>query len=310
MKNGNSFVGNFCEIDTITANFSRVAIKKIDFNGIRLLYGKLAFIQPVPLQIQNSAPHIEMCFSLSGNREVNFTQSGKRCSFKPGRHNILYIPDTEFYIEPSLENDENIAVQVQFTQDYFMRFIPSGSSMSSDFISTISDGKLCILSQKALKITPEMYSVLNDIVHCEREGVLKQLFLETNILKLLLLQFEQFENHAVKKEYKHIKKYDIEKLHRAKKLLEDDISHHHSLAELSRNSGLNDFKLKKGFKELFGTTVFGYLHGLRMENARTMLFDDSKTIAEIAVHCGYAYVQSFTTAFKNKYGTTPEKFRK
>lgn len=310
MENGNSFVGNICEIDTIAANFNRVSIKKIDFDGIRLLYGKLAFIQPVPLQIENSAPYTEMFFSLSGSREINFTQSGKRCSFKPGRHNIIYIPDTEFYIEPPVENEENIAVQVQFTQDYFMRFIPSGSSMSSDFISSVSNGKLCTLSPKALKITPEMYTVLNDIVYCEREGLLKQLFLETNILKLLLLQFEQLENHAVKKEYKHIKKYDIEKLHRAKKLLEDDISHHHSLAELSRNSGLNDFKLKKGFKELFGTTVFGYLHELRMENARTMLFEDTKSTSEIAGLCGYAYVQSFTTAFKNKYGTTPEKFRK
>jgi len=295
---------------TCSGDISKTSYKKIDFKGIRLLYGKLAFTKPVPLQVENSVPYIEMYFSLSGSREMHFTQSDKRSTIKTGKHNVLYIPDTEFYIEPSEDEEENISLQIQFTQDYFMRFMPAGSSMSSRFIATIKKGSLCILSPKALKITPEMYGVLNDIVHCNKEGVLKQLFLETNILKLLLLQFEQFETAAEKKEYEHIKKYDIEKLQLVKTLLEENISHAHSLTELSRKSGLNDFKLKKGFKELFGTTVFSYLHELRMENAKTMLYDETKSIAEIAGHCGYLYVQSFTTAFKNKYGITPEKFRK
>lgn len=319
------FTDDFCEIDKCsvdsvaiseydsirsTNDFSATSYKKIDFSGIRLLYGKLTFIKPLPLQIENTTPYIEMYFSFSGSREMHFTQSDKRSTIKKGRHNILYIPDTEFYIEPSVDEEENISLQIQFTRKYFMRFMPTGSSMSSRFITTLNKGNLCILSPKSLKITPEMYGVLNDIVHCNKKGVIKQLFLETNILKLLLLQFEQFETTTEKKEYKHIKKYDIEKLQMVKTLLEENISYAHSLSELSRKTGLNDFKLKKGFKELFGNTVFGYLHELRMEMAKTMLYDETKTIAEIAGHCGYSYVQSFTTAFRNKYGTTPEKFRR
>jgi AraC-like DNA-binding protein len=161
-----------------------------------------------------------------------------------------------------------------------------------------------------LRITGEMYSILNDVVQCEKEGIIRQLFIETSVLKLLLLQFEQCGAVTKINEGNAVKPYDVEKYDLVKKLLEDNIAYSHSLGELSRKSGLNDFKLKKGFKELYGTTVFGYLHDLRMAKAQEMLRETERPVAEIAECCGYAYVQSFSTAFKNRYGITPEKYRK
>ncbi|ALM47703.1 hypothetical protein AMR72_01580 [Flavobacterium psychrophilum] len=291
-------------------DLGKTSFKRINFNGIRLLYGKLTFIKPVPITVHNKNPYVEMYFSLKGSRDIYFTQSKQRDSVREGYHNLYYIPDTEFYIEPSVNDYENISLQVQFTEDYFKRFLPIGHPLFSTFVEQIDDKELSILSHSDLQITPEMYTILNDIVHCDKEGVIKQLFIETSVLKLLLLQFEQYETTFVKKEYKSVKVYDIEKLQLVRRLLEENISDNHSLTELSRKSGLNDFKLKKGFKELFGATVFGYLRDLRMTTARDLLIGTSQSIAEIAEQCGYVYVQSFSTAFKSKYGITPEKFRK
>jgi AraC-like DNA-binding protein len=108
--------------------------------------------------------------------------------------------------------------------------------------------------------------------------------------------------------YVWIKHYDLDKLHIAKTLLEQNITTPCSLHELAKRAGLNEFKLKRGFKELFGTTVFGYLHEQRMVISKRMLLENM-SVTEVSEYCGYTYVQSFITAFRKKYGITPDKFK-
>ncbi|MHA3786881.1 helix-turn-helix domain-containing protein [Flavobacterium hauense] len=296
-------------VENASDGFGEVVIKKVDFSGIRLLYGRLKFIKPVPVQVMNDSPYVEMFFLLSGCRDSHFSQSNVRDSIDAGYHNLYYIPDSEFYIEPTAEVNESIYIQIQFTKEYFKRFLPESHPLLYAFIKNMNEDKLSVLSSVHLRITAEMYTLLNEILHCEKEGVMRQLYTETNMLKLLSLQIEQCGS-AVKKEGNHVKQHDVEKFEMVKKLLEKNIAYSHSLAELSRLSGLNDFKLKKGFKALYGTTVFGYLHELRMVKAAQLLAEEAMPIAEIAECCGYVYGQSFSTAFKQRYGTTPEKFRK
>jgi AraC-like DNA-binding protein len=260
--------------------------------------------------VHNESPYIEMYFSLAGSRDIYILENFERSFITAGCHNLYYIPVSGFYIKPPIDEEENISVQIQFTEDYFKRFLPTGHSLFSEFVKKINKKEFSSISKTALPITTEMFIILNDIVHCEKEGILKQLFIETNVLKLLLLQFEQYGLSATAKEKPSVKLYDVEKLNIVKSLLDQDISYPHSMGELCRKSGLNDFKLKKGFKELFGVTVFGYLHELRMEKAKELLNDNLKPIVEIAEYCGYTYVQSFSTAFRRRYGITPEKFRK
>lgn len=289
--------------------FDDTSLKKISFNGIRLLYGKLRFKKPVPVKIETTNPYIEMYYSLAGSRQILFPNSNLRSHIQQGHHNIFYIPDPEFYIEPTEEEVENITLQIQFTEEYFKRFMLGDSPLFKPFMEKMYTGVLSILSPTDLYITPEMYILLNDIVHCEKEGIIRQLYIETCVLKLLQLQFEQYQNTFAQKDIS-VKEYDIEKLYRIKEYLEENISANHTLNELAREAGLNDFKLKKGFKELFNTTVFGYLHELRMKTAKELLLNTSKPIADISEYCGYVYVQSFTTAFRKKFGITPEKLRR
>lgn len=298
------------EVIMPTPGLGDALIKKVDFSGIRLLYGRLKFIKPVPVQVVNDSPYIEMFFSLAGSRNSHFVQSGTRASVGAGYHNLYYIPDDMFYIEPTADDHESIYVQVQFSRDYFKRFLPENHSLLSAFMEKMDKGEFSVLNAGDLRITAEMYAILNDIVHCEKEGIIKQLFIETNVLKLLLLQIVQCASVGEGIKDSRIKQYDLEKFTLVKNFLEENLAHSHSLAELSRRSGLNDFKLKKGFKSLFGATVFGYLHELRMVKAAQMLAQEEVPVAEIAESCGYAYVQSFSTAFRQHYGISPEKFRK
>ncbi|EPB65868.1 hypothetical protein ANCCEY_15057 [Ancylostoma ceylanicum] len=89
-----------------------------------------------------------------------------------------------------------------------------------------------------------------------------------------MLQLEQFEVRERKLQF--IKEYDVEKIHQAKLIVDTDISSSVSLIELAHMVGLNDFKLKKGFKEIYGTTVYNYLYELRMQEAKKRLLNSSQ----------------------------------
>lgn len=73
---------------------------------------------------------------------------------------------------------------------------------------------------------------------------------------------------------------------------------------------LNEFKLKKGFKLLFGKSVFGYIKGLRMEHATRLLKDNKYGVEEVAYLLGYEHGQHFSTAYKKHTGVSPSRVRR
>ncbi|KOS07358.1 hypothetical protein AM493_15900 [Flavobacterium akiainvivens] len=286
--------------------YGHTSFKRTDFSGMRLLYSRVCFDKPFPVQMENTSPYIELYFSLAGSRSIVFGRDSKN-SVSAGTHNLFYIPQGEFWLEPDDIEGENITVQIQFTTAYFERFMQLGHPAFEGFAKSLAQ-QLPAAMAPAQRITPEMFAVLDDIVHCEKEGIIKQLFIETCALKLLQLQLEQFIAAATLPQHK-VSDKDTGRLHLVRTLIDENPAAHHTLASLSRHTGLNEFKLKKGFKALFGNTVMGYLHAQRMAIAKRLLLETSLTVSDIAEQCGYAYAQSFSTAFKKYFGVTPEGVR-
>lgn len=102
---------------------------------------------------------------------------------------------------------------------------------------------------------------------------------------------------------------DKEKILAARDLVNARIDTPPSLSEIARTVGLNEYKLKRGFRETFSTTVFGYLTAQRLLLARRYLLDTHKTAAEIAFELGYSTPQHFNNAFKKHFGHTPDSIR-
>ena len=81
-----------------------------------------------------------------------------------------------------------------------------------------------------------------------------------------------------------------------------------TLAELARQSQINECALKRGFRQVFGTTVFGYLHNYRLEYARQLLDQGTKTVIGVAHTVGFASRSSFARAFRKKFGVNPAQY--
>jgi AraC-like DNA-binding protein len=69
--------------------------------------------------------------------------------------------------------------------------------------------------------------------------------------------------------------------------------------------GLTHTKLNRGFREIYGTTVFGYLHQIRLEQAKLLLEEQRMNVTEVALTVGYNSLPSFSTAFSKHFGLKP-----
>jgi len=101
---------------------------------------------------------------------------------------------------------------------------------------------------------------------------------------------------------------NVRKIRKAKEIILAQMSEPPTLQELSSEIGLNIKKLKEGFKQIYGETVYGYLLDHKMNEARRMLNAKQHNINEISLRLGYSTSSHFISAFKKKFGTTPKKY--
>ena len=101
---------------------------------------------------------------------------------------------------------------------------------------------------------------------------------------------------------------NVRKIRKAKEIILNKMTEPPTLQELSAEIGLNIKKLKEGFKQIYGDTVYGYLLDYKMNEARSMLNSKQYNINEISLKLGYSTSSHFITAFKKKFGTTPKKY--
>ncbi len=151
-------------------------------------------------------------------------------------------------------------------------------------------------------MTVEMHIILKEILAYPKKGVMQKLFTEAKIIKLLILIFEQFNEknnpETVSKTPEMIKKFIDENYHRNIKA-----------EEIGKLIGVNQNLIRKEFKTEYHITISHYISELRMLKARKLITDKNIMIKEIAIECGYEYLQNFTRAFKKKFGVPPEHLR-
>ncbi len=98
---------------------------------------------------------------------------------------------------------------------------------------------------------------------------------------------------------------DREKIIKAREVLLQHIGEPITIKALSRKVAINECYLKKGFKEIFGTTIFDFYQSQRMEHAKYLLYDKGLSVTEVSALLGYSSISHFSTAFKKHTGIKP-----
>jgi AraC family transcriptional activator of pyochelin receptor len=107
-----------------------------------------------------------------------------------------------------------------------------------------------------------------------------------------------------------IKKADLEKFDLVRRLILADLTMHYTIPYLSAQSGLNELKLKVGFKFLYGSSIYLFLQDQRMQRACHLLVTTEDSIKSIAEQCGYGYATNFIAVFRKKFNIKPTHYRR
>ncbi|WP_315817343.1 AraC family transcriptional regulator [Paraflavitalea speifideaquila] len=179
----------------------------------------------------------------------------------------------------------------------------------AEFLIKTELGLPCQLSPVHAHITPDMMTILHNMHYCLYTGNLKSTYLEALLLRLLLMALTRLMMVKIPVNEVKLQPYELAKLREAWEYLLHHLDHPGTLMDLSYTIGLNDFKLKKGFKQLYGITIFEFLLEARMEKARRLLQETTMTVHAVAISVGYKNISSFTVAFKKNSASCPVKYR-
>ncbi len=254
---------------------------------------------------ENDSEFVRLHFGLRGSYRFNYSQLGQSFELSGHHNNIMYTDGLDIEVENKSKRIETFGVN--FTTNYFIEIVQNGNEPLKRFVDKVLSKKNTILSNQWKTNNIKIQQVIQEILDCPYKQKLRNLFLLSKSIELLVLQadlYDQQEKHLFIKSKK-----DKSKLIDAKELLTSRIEDPPTIAELSNLIGINEYKLKKGFKELFGTTVFGYIHTNRMNLAKKLLLGTDKSAKEIAYESGYSSPQHFSNAFKKEFGITPNTVR-
>ena len=173
----------------------------------------------------------------------------------------------------------------------------------------IIDGNASKFYYHPLTRTMEANRIVHEIFNCPYHGELKRLWLEGKTLELITHTLAQLDINKVKgSRVFGLQSCDSECVFNAKNILICNLGNPPSLIELANMVGTNKDKLTRGFREIFGTSVFEYLRNHRLEYGRELLKSGKKNVTEVAIEVGYAQQSNFTKAFKKYFGTNPTSY--
>jgi AraC family transcriptional activator of pyochelin receptor len=246
---------------------------------------------------------IQFHFCVKGQGDFVFNDGNYVFNVKEEHSILLYNPQRDLPIDLRLQPNTWIIGVIISIKKFHSLF-----SLDADHIHFLSPENSTKKYYDNGVINPSMAVVLSQILSSNIHESMKALYLKGKVYELLSLYFNKNEDTDIEQCPFLIDEDNVRKIRLAKDIILRNISEPPSLHELSEEIGLSLNKLKEGFKQLYGDTVFGYLLDHKMEEARRMLASNNYNVNEVGLRIGYSTSSHFIAAFKKKYGTTPKKY--
>ncbi|SFU27037.1 AraC-type DNA-binding protein [Pustulibacterium marinum] len=245
---------------------------------------------------------IQFHFSLKGSSFFNFNDGRYQLEVKEEKALLLYNPKRDLPIDLEIQPKSwlvSILISIQKFHSLF-----SAEAGYVDFLSNENKDKKYYTDTE---LTPAMAVVLHQLLNTNLNKYIQHLYAKGKAYELLSLYFNK-EDADVEHCPFLIDEENILKIRRAKDIVISRMVEPPTLQDLANEVGLNLKKLKVGFKQLYGDSVFSFLFDYKMEFARKMLEHGENNVNEISTRVGYSTPSHFIAAFKKKYGTTPKQY--
>lgn len=140
-------------------------------------------------------------------------------------------------------------------------------------------------------------------------GGLQRMYLEAKAIEVLTLAINRLiQDREIRATAPSLSASDIDKMYEAHDYLMQRLETPPTLIELAHAVGTNEHKLKVGFKQVFGTTVFGCLRAARLEEARRRLLVGEQSVTQVALSIGFLHFGHFSCSFRQRFGMPPSEY--
>jgi AraC-like DNA-binding protein len=287
------------------------SLTEISLNGVQLEFKDLTIERDsYSVEIEHDFSFIKLHFEIEGDNRYCPENAAESTIYIPeGHYNLFYLPVIKGTLH--FHTHRRKTLEITFTELYLQQLFYPNLDVAIPQLADAIRNKIEYKMWDASKvISPKLHEIIEGIMLCNYTGAIKKAFLESKVVEILSHLFTIINEEENTKISEDVNANDYLKIVAVEKILKTQFKEKHTLASISAEVGLNDFKLKKQFKMVFNTTVFNYLTQVRMDYAKQLIAEKDCSISSVSEELGYKNPQHFTVAFKKTFGYLPSKLKK
>ena len=246
---------------------------------------------------------IQFHFCLKGESQFLFNNGNYTLNVPEETSLLLYNPQRDLPINLEVKPNSWLVSVIISIKKFHGLF-----SQEADYITFLSEDNRDKKYYKDGKISPSMAIALNQLVNYNLNQSIRTIYFKAKAYEVLSLYFNRSEDADIEQCPFLVDESNVLKIRKAKDIVISRLAEPPSLQELADEIGLTLKKLKEGFKQIYGDSVFSFLLDYKMEVARKLLESGAHNVNEVGLKVGYSTSSHFIAAFKKKYGTTPKKY--
>jgi AraC-like DNA-binding protein len=267
------------------------------------------------LKLQNERPgkqkisrvvdrsYIQFHFCLKGAAKFVFNQGRYALDVSDEQSLLLYNTQTDLPLNLELE-----AKTWMLTLIISIRRFHSLFSREADYIHFLTAENKDKKYYAQEGVSPAISVILSQIMNYNLHPTIKGLYFRAKVYELLALYFNRSDAYDMDQCPFLADEENVKRIRKAKEIIISRMAEPPSLNELAEEIGLSLKKLKEGFKQVYGDSVYSFLFDYKMEYARKLLETNQYNVNEVGLKVGYSTASHFIAAFKKKFGTTPKKY--
>ncbi|RNC92176.1 MAG: AraC family transcriptional regulator [Allomuricauda sp.] len=246
---------------------------------------------------------IQFHFCLKGEGAFLFNNGSYKLNVTEESSLLLYNTQKDLPMDLELDPGSWLLSIIMTIQKFHALF--SDEATYIPFLSAENQEKK-YYAQEA--INPSISVVLSQLMNYNLHPSIKSLYMKGKVYELISLYFNRVENTDLEQCPYLADEDNVRRIRNAKEIIIKRMAEPPTLPELAKEIGLSLKKLKEGFKQIYGDSVYGFLFDYKMEYARKMLEGGKHNVNEVGLRVGYSTASHFISSFKKKYGTTPKKY--
>lgn len=252
---------------------------------------------------------VEFHFTISGPASVDFSDAGQVQVDAPNVMVCHQGKDMRYKVTCGPGPWRAVAIYV--TRAHFERFLTAAGG-PGDLIcrelASVGDDQVY---WRQMAVNVDLLNVIEQFLEIPYTGARRLMFAQAKAQEALCACIDLWQGALVEQPTANVlSARDLRLIEKARDLIVADLQRAPTIPELARAVGTNTSKLKRGFKFLYGMTLFEFGQRCRMNTALRLLVHERMPVGQVAASVGYQHQTSFTASFRQYFGFAPKDARR